>query len=167
MRFLGALMIFACSSLGGVFLGQRRKQAAHECEAFLELFRYVRSQIEYFETPTKLIWRGFENACLERSGFLKALATRESGEIYIDAFTCVFDETKDRFFMCAEAKSLVRSFGSVIGKSAADEQINSIDYHIEQMKRITESEKEAARRDEKLYLTLGISLGAVLFLMII
>ena len=117
MKLAGAFLIFAFSVAVGIILGERKKNASRECAAFLELFRYVRGQISCFDTPTKLIWRGFENAALEKNGFLPALKMAEGGDVYFDAFKTALDKTERELCVSDEAKKLLRTFGGAIGKS--------------------------------------------------
>ncbi|MBR6051971.1 MAG: stage III sporulation protein AB [Clostridia bacterium] len=167
MRYVGAALIFIASVLCGVYLGEKKKAAHAECEAFLELFRYARSEISLFYTPTKLIWRGFDNKVLSSRGFLAALASAEEGAVYFDAFTRAFDMTEKSLYMSAEAKNVVRAFGSVIGKSDGEEQLARIDALISDMTEICKKAKGDAARDAKLYLTVGFSLGAAIFILLI
>ena len=167
MRYVGAALIFLSSVLVGAYLGERKKAAFAECEAFLELFRYARAEISLFYTPTKLIWRGFENKTLASRGFLGALASAEDGAVYFDAFTRAFDMTEKSFRMSAEAKNVVRAFGAVIGKSDGEEQLAQIDALIGDMTEICKKAKSDAARDAKLYLTVGFSLGAAIFILLI
>ncbi|MBO4354024.1 MAG: stage III sporulation protein AB [Clostridia bacterium] len=167
MKLAGAFLIFAFSVAVGIILGERKKNASRECAAFLELFRYVRGQISCFDTPTKLIWRGFENDVLEKSGFLKALSEAEDGEIYFDAFSRAFKASSPSFSMSADAKEIVASFGGVIGKSPSGEQLSAIDMLISQMAEASEKAKAEADRDGKLCLTLGFAVGAAIFIMLL
>lgn len=167
MRYVGAALIFISSVLCGAYLGEKKKAAHDECEAFLELFRYARAEIDLFYTPTKLIWRGFENKTLASRGFLSALASAEGGAVYFDAFTRALDSTEQNFRMSAEAKRVVRSFGSIIGKSDGEEQLMQIDALISDMTEICKKAKSDAARDAKLYLTIGFSLGAAIFILLI
>lgn len=167
MRFVGAALMFISSVLCGAYLGEKKKAAYAECEAFLELFRYARAEISLFYTPTKLIWRGFENKVLSSRGFLAALASAEDGVVYFDAFTRAFDETEKSLCMSAEAKKVVRAFGSVIGKSDGEEQLAHIDAIISDMTEISGKAKSDAARDAKLCLTIGFSLGAAIFILLI
>lgn len=167
MKYVGAALIFLFAVLVGAYLGEKKKAASAECEAFLELFRYARAEINLFRTPTKLIWRGFENETLARCGFLEKLASSEGDAVYFDAFTRAFDETEKSLSMSAEAKSVVRAFGAVVGKSDGEEQLVQIDSLIADMTEICKKAKSDASRDAKLYLTVGFALGAAIFILLI
>jgi len=167
MKLAGAAMILVFSVLVGAILGERKKNASRECAAFLDLFRYVRGQISCFDTPTKLIWRGFDNAILRKNGFLNSLADVEDEEIYFDAFTRAFNDTEPSLSMESDVKEFIRSFGGVIGKSSSEEQLSVIDRYISQMSEFYEKSKAEADRDGKLCLTMGFSIGAAIFILLL
>ena len=167
MKTVGAALIFIVSVLAGISLGEKKKTAHAECEAFLELFRFARAQIDMFYTPTKMIWRGFENKTLEGCGFLQKLAAAEGDVVYFDAFSRAFAEIEPSLVMSAEAKATVRTFGTVIGKSDGEEQLMQIDRLIAEMTEICKKAKSDASRDAKLYLTVGFSIGAVVFILLL
>ena len=167
MKTVGAALIFIVSVLAGISLGESKKKAHAECEAFLELFRFARAQIDMFFTPTRMIWRGFENKTLGEICFLQKLAEAEGDLVYFDAFSRAFGEIEPSLSMSAEAKATVRAFGGVIGKSDGEEQLMQIDRLIAEMTEICKKAKSDASRDAKLYLTVGFSLGAVVFILLL
>lgn len=167
IKTVGAILIFISSILLGFRLGEKKKTGYLECVAFLGLMTYAKSQIEGFFTPTKLIWRGYTNEILEKNGFLPVLRGAESEEVYFDAFSRAFDRTKDRFSMPEAAKSVIVSFGGIIGKSDVDEQISKIDRLTGEMEEICKKAKDDSTRDAKMFLTLGFSVGAAVFIMLI
>ena len=167
MKIIGAVLLFFACMLAGITLGERKKKSVLECEAFLDLFRHARAEISCFDTPTKLIWRGFSNAVLEKNGFLPALKMAEAGDVYFDAFKTALDKTERGLCVSDEAKKVLRTFGGAIGKSLPEDQLSIIDLCISQMNDVLEKAKNDAKRDSKLYFTLGLSLGAVIFIMML
>lgn len=167
MKIVGAALLFIVSVLIGITLGEKKKKAHAECEAFLELFRFARAQIDMFYTPTKMIWRGFENKTLDEVGFLSKLVAAEGDLVYFDAFSRAFEKTEPSLVMSADAKATVRAFGGVIGKSDGEEQLMQIDYLISEMTEICKKAKSDAARDAKLYLTIGFSIGAMIFILLL
>ena len=47
MRLFGAALLFVFFSLLGVLAGEREKKRLIQCEAFLELFEYIKNAIRY------------------------------------------------------------------------------------------------------------------------
>lgn len=167
VKMMGLVAIFFFCMLLGIFVGERKKRAVRECEAFLELFMYVKGQIGYFYTPTKLIWREARSRYLESIGFMDALLKMEEDDVYYDAFSRVFAMCEDGFSMSEEARALIRAFGEKIGKSGGDEQLTSIEYYISELRGVMEKERVAAKKDARLYMTLGAALGLAVFIMLI
>ena len=167
MKIAGGILIFIFVASSGVLLAKKRKDGVRECAAFLELMKFVRDRIAVFETPTKLIFGEFENATLEDVGFLGALRKRGESGVYYNAFSDAFDAVFDKLSMTDKAKKTVLTFGGVVGKSDSVEQLGRIDGLIDEMKEIIQSESASAARDSKMYVTLGLSVGAAIFILLI
>ena len=167
MKTAGAALILISFTLLGAYLGERKKRGSREIAAFLALFRYARSQITTFGVPTKQIFCNFENEILKKCGFSDALARAGDGEIYFNAFTEAFDFVSGGLCIDDETKKLIRSFGDVIGKSESGEQIRRIDAITSKLEESAKSAEADAKKEAKIYITLGFSVGAVIFIMII
>ena len=46
MKYLGAVIIFVCACVFGVYAGKEERKRLTECEAFLSLFEHVKNQVE-------------------------------------------------------------------------------------------------------------------------
>ena len=167
MKTAGALIILVSFSLVGAYFGEAKKRGARECAAFLELLRYARLKVSMLDTPTKEIFRGFENETLDKCGFLQRLCIAEGDEIYFNAFTRAFDSVAGSLSMEDDAKTLVRSFGDVIGKSEREEQLGKMDEISASLEELTKKAAAQATKDSKIYKTLGFSLGAVIFILLL
>ncbi|MBQ9510893.1 MAG: stage III sporulation protein AB [Clostridia bacterium] len=167
MKYLGAVIIFLCACTFGIYAGKEEKQRLKECEAFLTLFEYVKNRIGYFLTPTKLIYRGFSDDVLEKTGFLAELRSHENDDIYFDAWESAFGKCENRFCMNEKEKRIVREFGSAIGKTDGATQMNSFNYCIEQMRQEINALASAIEKNVKIYRILGFTVGAVAAIIIL
>ena len=61
LKLAGAVLIFVFFSLLGIYKGDYEKKRLSECEAFAELFEYIKNQVRFFLTPTKVMYRKFES----------------------------------------------------------------------------------------------------------
>ncbi|MEI3152604.1 MAG: hypothetical protein V8S82_02985 [Eubacteriales bacterium] len=104
MRLIGAALVFFAAFSCGLFAGKCEQKRIDEAEAFLSLFEYIKNQVSYFLTPTKLIYRGFENKVLSDIGFLEKLRSHENDEIYFDAWSEAFRACEDALHLSAEEK---------------------------------------------------------------
>ena len=78
MKLAGAVLIFVFFSLLGIYKGDYEKKRLSECEAFAELFEYIKNQVRFFLTPTKMI-------SLKKADFCRSFVSM-SRTIYIVMF---------------------------------------------------------------------------------
>lgn len=160
MRITGAALLFLFFSLLGIYAGEREKKRLAEYEAFLELFEYIKNQVSFFLTPTKVMYRNFSNPILEKCGFLPALRSHENDEVYHGIWRASLESCKKDLLVRGRCMELILDFGECIGKSHGQIQTNSFDYYISEMKNIIEKEKTESEKNIRLYRTLGITAGA-------
>ncbi len=167
MKVLGAAFIFAFFSLIGIFRGGVERKKLAECEAFFELFEYVKNQVNYFLMPTKIIYRNFSNKLLEETGFLPALRSHEDDEIYCDVWKTSFKSSESRFHLSEKQTAIILGFGECVGKTNGQIQTNNFDYYISEMKNEIIKQKSETAKNIKLYRTLGMTAGALAAILII
>lgn len=160
MRLFGAIVLFFFFSFLGIFAGEREKKRLCECEAFLEFFEYIKNQVEFFRTPTKVIYRSFSSSVLESCGFLPALRSHENDEVYCDVWKCAFGSAAKNLHLNEKQRGLVLDFGECIGKSQGEIQKASFERYIAEMNGEIAKEKTESEKNVKLYRTLGIAAGA-------
>lgn len=167
MKILGAAVLFLFFSLLGCYAGEREKKRLSECEAFLELFEYIKNQVNFFLTPTKVMYRTFSNKVLEDCGFLPTLRSHENDEVYHNVWRISLQTHKKNLKLTPDQFDLILEFGDCIGKSNGQIQTNSFDYYIAELKKEIEKEKIQSEKNAKLYRTLGITAGACAAILII
>ena len=166
MKFVGGLLVLFSISLFGIFLGERKKCAANECEAFLDLANYIKIRIEYFNMPTKLILNDYENDYLSQMKFIEALRQRQDDDVYYNALKNTFIDFMGNFSMSDNVKETILSFASVVGKGGA-EQLPSMNHYISELEKLTAKQRAEAERDAKLYAILGLAIGSAVMIMLI
>ena len=71
VKLVGAALCFLTSFLIGIFAGKNERERTAQCEAFLELFEYVKNQVGFFLGTTRYISthgrRRLTNAAAESS----------------------------------------------------------------------------------------------------
>ena len=158
--------MFFSISLLGIYLGERKKRAANECEAFLDLANYIKIRIEYFNMPTKLILNDYENDYLSEIRFIEALRMRQDDDVYYNALKNTFIDFKESLSMSDEVKETIISFASVVGKGGA-EQLPSMNHYITELEKLTAKQRAEAERDAKLFAILGLAIGSAVMIMLI
>lgn len=167
MRVCGAVLLFLFFCLLGAMAGEREKKRLEECEAFFEFFEYIKNQVEFFLTPTKVMYRSFSNPVLEARGFLPALRSHENDEVYCDVWHAALKACGKNLHLSEKQSALVREFGDCIGKSHGQIQANTFDFYIEEMRTEISREKAESEKNIKLYRTLGIAAGACAAILVI
>lgn len=167
MRIAGAFLLFVFFTFAGIMRGGKEREKLCECEAFLDLFEYVKNQIDYFLTPTKMIYRNYSNAVLEKKGFLELLRSHENDDVYRDVWRISFEACKERFNLSTSQANLVLGFGECIGKSSAHMQSANFDYYILRMGDEIKKQRAESEKNIKLYRTLGVAAGALAVILVI
>ncbi len=167
MRLAGAFVMFLFFTLLGVYAGERAKKRLAECEAFLSLFEYIKNQVNFFLTPTKVMYRSFANEVLEECGFLPALRSHENDAVYHDIWRSALASSAKSLHLSEKQRALIADFGDCVGKTSGEIQANSFDYYIAEMRREIEKEKTECTKNIKLYRTLGLAAGACAAILII
>ncbi|MBS6446065.1 MAG: stage III sporulation protein AB [Clostridiales bacterium] len=167
VKLVGAALCFLTSFLIGIFAGKNERERTAQCEAFLELFEYVKNQVGFFLAPTKLIYKSFDNEVLAETGFLAALSSHENDEVYFDAWQTALDECRSGIKLNKAQYEIVRAFGACIGKSNEQLQMKNFDYYIKMMTAETEKQKAEMAKNIKLYRTIGFTVGAAIAILVI
>lgn len=167
MKAVGAALVFFAAFTCGLLAGKREQRRIDEAEAFLALFEYIKNQVGYFLTPTKLIYRGFENKVLSDVGFLDRLCSHENDEIYFDAWGDAFRACEGELHLSAEEKRTVLRFGECIGKSDEYMQLKSFDYYIGLLSSELEKARSETAKNKKVYRTVGFAIGAMAAILLI
>lgn len=166
LKYIGAVIVFAACALSGATLCEREKLKLCQCEAFLELFEYVKNQIHYFLAPTKQIYRGFENTVLEKTGFLTRLCEENDG-VYRNNWIEAFEQCAENIYLSGAQADIVKAFGSHVGKSNEPMQTRNFEYCIKAMETEVTRQKSLCEKNTRLYRTLGITLGAMMAILMI
>lgn len=167
MKLFGAVCIFVFFSLLGIFKGEKEKEQLAECEAFAEIFVYIKNQVDYFLTPTKKIYSNISNEMLEKKGFLPSLRSHENDEVYSNVWRLSFESVRNAFHLSEKQETIIFGFGDSIGKASDKIQTNSFDYYIAELNGEISKQKKETAKNVKLYRTLGMTAGALAAILII
>lgn len=167
MKWMGGFLCFLASVGMGIMAGKNEEERTAQCEAFLSLFVYIQNQVSYFLAPTKLMYKNFQNAVLEKTGFLRALTEHETDEVYFDVWEDALSASKPNLRLTEAQYEIVRSFGSCIGKSNEDLQMKHLEYYTKAMRTEAEKQKAEMKKNIKMYRTMGFAIGAAIFIVVI
>ena len=167
IKLMGAALCFLASFFIGIFAGKSERERTAQCEAFLELFEYVKNQVGFFLAPTKRIYQSFENETLAQTGFLAALVSHEKDEVYFDVWQAALEQCRGSLKLSKSQMEIVKAFGACIGKSNEQLQLKNFDYYIAAMKDETAKQKTEMQKNIKLYRTIGFTVGAAIAILVI
>ncbi len=164
MKYIGLLFI----SIIPILLGAQKKYALlmeeKEKEALIRFFEAVRFEIDSFLRPQKEIFHRYENAILEKRGFLPLLRQE------VDQNPCgaLFRATKQllekEIFSQKEQEALL-AFSENFGMQSKNAQISDCDRLLLVLRSEEEKIKEKRKTDASIAWTSGLCLGIGLFIL--
>jgi len=157
MEIIGYVLII----LSGVFIGaavsSSLKEEIDECEALLELVRYIEAKIKYYKEPLPSIFSNYSDKRLSKSGFLELLQKQGFLEAILKSKMQLDDKTRN----------VLVAFGKELGKSSADEQQLNCGYAIEQLSNRLEYMKKEYPNKRKMYFTLCVAAAITIVIILI
>lgn len=148
---VGALCLVA----GALYLGflfsrvQNERQARLEC--FLQLFRFIETEISCYQTPLADIYARFEGEALDKCGFLSCLREKGMAEALV---LCRASLT-----LSDEEYALLADFAGELGKSYRDEQLRGCEYYRRLLEKYCDEGRRALPARLKLCRSLSLSGG--------
>ena len=152
----GAILVVLCGLEGARRLNKSLEADLVCVDAYVCLFRYVRSQIDCYALPIGEIFERADAELLFACGWRREEAPRALDEL----FSCCFVSDK-------EAKSVISEFCSDFGRNYREEQLKRCDACITALERCRERLEGEAPDKKKLNLTLLLCASAALVILLI
>jgi len=146
-KYIGLIILFLCSVFIGQTISAKYRLSVRQTDAFIQFIKYIKSQIEHYNTSYPEIFDKFTNNILH--DFTDKLHTNE----WISAL----DNTA--FSFDDNIKEILYSFGHELGKSMRDEQIANCLYTIEQLEIHYNNLKSELPKKTKLCTSLSLMTG--------
>ena len=118
---VGALMIIGLTLYVGFLFSHMQNGRQKRLECFLQLIRFIESEISCYQTPLDDIYRRFEGEELEKCGFMAVV--REKG------MSAALAECCGALCFSDEEYRLLLDFSGELGKSYREEQLRGCDYY--------------------------------------
>lgn len=151
LKYAGLLLIFVCFTLGGNALVIWEKDKIACQDGMILLIRSIRQGAAYFREPLGKIYPAFSCRVLEKNRFKDVLC--EKG--LKDAFSAC----RDCFGYDDFTADQVLSFAERLGRLPLEEQLASCDRLLEVLEAYSGEMKKSFPKKNKLYKTLGMTLG--------
>lgn len=158
MKTLGIILLFSCSVIFGYYSSYKAKASLIQLRSLIDLMRYIRNQIEYFNTPISDIYSNYQ----EDNENIRCLINDISIIGWDEALkNCSY------IYLSSEIISYLTQFGGLLGKSGKDEQLSHCDYYIKLLEdEYIKKEKDVPQK-AKVSLALGFCAGLMLLILFI
>lgn len=158
MKALGLIIIFLCPITIGAYSSHKTKTALIQLRGMIDFMNYIKSRIEYFNTPINDIYTAYEN----NESSLSELVFN----ISVSGWTQALESTQ-KIYLPNDIIEKLDQFGSYLGKSNKNEQLAHCDYYISLLENEYQKLKEEAPQKTKISLALGLSCGLMLVILLI
>ncbi len=108
-----------------------------------------------------------KNEVLDRAGFLSALRSHETDEVYFDVWCSALESCRKNLHLNDIQFEIVKAFGACIGKSNEELQMKKLEYYTKALAAETEKQKSEMKKNIKVYRTLGFSVGAMAMILVL
>ena len=153
------LIIILAASVAAAYISSRscRSRLAAN-EGILDLVRFIKARIMYYNDPLDKIYNDFENSELDSRGFITELRSEGFSEALISSDTIgCFDDT---------VLAKLGDFTKKLGMTSAEEQVSNCDLCIVFLENEVEKMRAELPKKARMYSSLCViaGLGAVLLL---
>ena len=153
-KTVGLLLILACGILSGTFWARFERARCLQAEAFVDLIRNVRLQIECFGTPLHQILSSLDAELYRALG--TPCAPTDFEELLAKTLLLV-----DRDF-----RKLLWDFAASLGTGYREEELRYCDYYLTRLAPLAQKTREEVERRTRLALILPPALSAALILLL-
>lgn len=156
-KYIGLAILFLSSVCIGQTTANTYKTSVKQMEAFIQFIKYIKSQIEHYNTSYPDIFAKYTNPILEKNGFINTLRSSD-WKSALDKSIFNFDNN---------VKDILYSFGNELGKSLKDEQLINCTYTIEQLEIHYNNNKSELPKKTKLCTSLSLMAGLSIVIILI
>lgn len=166
MKALGLFIVSAIPMALGFFWGAELEKAARIREALLSFLRRTRDAIARFQRSQEDIFLHYENAVLERIGFLPRLRKEVSSRPFRAMERSLLIITEETRLGDGEKKALL-DFGKNFGLQSLKAQISDLDSVISLFEEAVEKERRDLPSRIRLARVLGVTVGMGIYIMLV
>lgn len=156
---VGALMIIGLTLYVGFLFSHMQNGRQKRLECFLQLIRFIESEISCYQTPLDDIYRRFDGEELEKCGFMTVLREKGMG--------AALAERRGALCFSDEEYRLLVDFSGELGKSYREEQLRGCDYYRRMLENYCNEGREALPARLKLCRSLTVTGGLLLVVLFI
>ncbi len=161
-KIIGSVVLICATSLIGFALAadcSKRPRTLRELQALLQMFE---NEISYLSNLlSEAFLRIYDNSNLDAAILFKTAASNleTSGVTADEAWEKSVEENGSKLSLNKEDKSILVTFGKMLGNSDLEGQLNNIKLVTSQLKLQEIKSEEMKRKNEKMYRSLGVLSG--------
>jgi stage III sporulation protein AB len=159
MGTIGALTILCLTFYVGFLFSRMQNGRQKRLECFLQLIRFIESEISCYQTPLDDIYRRFDGDALEKCGFTAVL--RQKG------MAAALAECRAALCFSDEEYRLLVDFSGELGKSYREEQLRGCEYYRRMLDSYCNEGRQALPARLKLCRSLTVTGGLLLVVLLI
>lgn len=171
LKLIGGSMIIGASSMIGFAASNKYSQRPKDIRRLRASVQMLETEIIYGCTPLPL---ALSNVSEKLEGALKVFFARTADELLAGQsynLEAAWDSSLNRLIkessLNREDKELLISFGRVLGGSDREDQRKHFELFYIQLKQLEEAAEEARQKNEKMFKSLGILSGLVIFIILV
>lgn len=169
LKFIGCFIIFLCSTYIGFYFGEKYKNRSKQLNTLLKGILFLNNEVIYSNTPIPEALRYIALKMEDpfRDTIYRAAVILEEGHapsIY-EAFKEEYNQNS--FFFNKEDINIIKDFLLSLGETGVYGQDKLFNLTIENLKINCKSSEEMASKNVKMCRSLGVSIGAIIFIYLI
>lgn len=164
LKIIILILIFGVSYIIGVMIAKQYSKRVEELEDMKNSLIILQTKVRFSKEPLSLIFKYISNISKNKEVFYKAnenMKTMLAGEAWRNSLHTVHTNLEK------EDIDILVSLGNMLGKTDSEGQVN----HIEEIKELLSIQLKNANlekeKNEKLYKTLGMTIGLTIVIILI
>ncbi len=166
MKLLGAGIVLSLSFYIGFAMAGWEYRRVGELQAFCRLLAHIKECIEDLQLPLSVIFSGYEDAVLEKNGFLPRLRAQMTAEDVMG--TVLREMQKERRLVLTDSDTAeLLAFSAELGKGDSEREIRRCEYYSKRLLHILETAQGQAPGRARVCRTISVSTGILCVLLLL
>ncbi|GMB10547.1 MAG: stage III sporulation protein AB [Candidatus Improbicoccus devescovinae] len=173
IKLVGASLLMCTGTLISKIYVQKLKNKILILDLFKEFLIYTKQEINFNLTPPDIILKNYlikfkSNFDFEFYNYIKKCSENmQTGKKFPESWKISFCYIIKKMDFCTEILNIFEKFGAEFGTTNAEHQINLCDFIINKLEYYNKIFRKDYEKNSKLYLTLGMCLGALVAVLLI
>lgn len=166
IKLTGAIFLIISSFILGIYISKKRMNYINFLREYIKFILNFETEIKYSRKTPIQILKEYNSGIYMKNYINKCIIFCEK-YTFSDAWNLTFSDLKTFFCISKEEQNFIKNFGSQIGTSDIEGQINYCDYNINITKSYLEQALQNKEKNQKLPIILSLSAGFLLIIIFI